>query len=48
MGLLFRLFLTFSVEWVGGWLGWGGVAREVVVEVQVGVELGNSKGWGRA
>ena len=38
--------------------GWGGVvgqvrdkaiiSTQVVVEVEVGVELGNSKGWGRA
>ena len=47
LGLLFRLFLTFSVGWVVG-VGWLEksdiklISTHVVVEVEVGVELGNN------
>ena len=36
---------TFSVRWVGGWVDYLGlkvISTQVVVEVEVGVELGNN------
>ena len=48
VGLTFPV-VSYFFGWVGGWFGWGGVVGEVrykaistqvVVEVEVGVELG--------